>query len=129
MLKFVNFEWLLKLIYYVAKLSGVVYISIDFSSKKLVIKKSFWNIAIFAISFGFSLVSCSFDYYLPVARITHSEILEIGFNFIIFFSIWTSCILKAADGFQSNRFFDILSKLQWGERNVNKRSLELFKYS
>lgn len=124
MFKFLNFDFLLKIIYFMSKISGFIYISIDFDSNKLAVKKHFWNTVLFASSFGFSLAANSYDSWLPVSDVTHSKLLEIGTNFIAFFTIWATCFLKVANGIQSQRFFEILSNLQWGERNVIARKIK-----
>lgn len=113
-----NFNSLLKFIYYVAKFSGVIYITIDFSLEKVVIRKLFWNTIKFALSFGFSLIACSFDVHLPVAHLTHSKILEIGVSFIVRLTIWMTCFLKLSTGINRRSFYEIMSNLQCVDEKV-----------
>lgn len=113
-----NFNSLLMFIYYVAKLSGVIYITIDFGLKKAVIKKLFWNTVHFALSFGFSLIACSFDVHLPVAHLTHSKILEIIVGLIVRITIWMTCFLKLSTYFNRRSFYEIMSNLQLVDEKV-----------
>lgn len=120
MLKFLNINFLLKLIYKLAKFSGLIFITINFNSvAKVEKKKQFLNVIIFIVSFGFSLTAYSFDARLPVAYVTRSQLLEIGINLIFPSTIWCLCILKLSTLFNSEAFFNIISNLQWGERKVS----------
>lgn len=119
MLAFMNFEWLLKLIYQILKFSGFQFFTIDFSSfSKITMRKSLTNYASFIISFGFSLYACTYDGYLPAVKITHSQIMEVGVNINGRLSIYVSCALKVANMLHRSSFFDIVSKLQWNHLKV-----------
>lgn len=125
MFDFLSFNFLLKLIYKVAKFSGFFYVSIGFNSAgKAEIQRTFSNVFVFIISLGLSLASNFFDSRLPFAHVTHSKLLEICVNLSISFTTWTSCVLKLHVHVQRNKIFEILSNLQWGERNVNQNLLK-----
>lgn len=122
MFKFLKFEWLLKFIYLTLKLSGFLYISIDFESEKIKVKKQLRNIlVVLTTSFGLSLIANSYDAYMPVADVTRSKLLDMGLNFGMKVLIWLACLMKIANIVQSNRFFESLSILQWNERKVSKK--------
>lgn len=125
MFKFLRFNWLLKFIYLTIKLSGFLYISIDFESEKVKLKKQLLNIfVVLTTSFGLSFIANTYDGYLPVADVTHSGLLDMGLNFALKSLIWLACLMKIANIVQSNRFFESLSILQWNERKVS-RSINL----
>lgn len=119
MFEFLKFSWLLKFIYLTTKLSGFLYISIDFKSKDLEVKKQFLNVIAFIISFGLSLIASSYDAYLPVAHVTHSRLLDMGVNISIHISVWLASLMKPINVVQSNRFFKTLSILHRLERQVS----------
>lgn len=118
MFTFLNFDWLLKFNYLVLKFSGLFYNSIDFKSKKVEVKKHFYDVLILVLSFGLSLLGNTFDPYLPVAEVTQSKLLDIAVNLGLKASVWLTCFVKASNALQSNRFFAILSTLQSAERQV-----------
>lgn len=112
MFSFLNFKWVLKFVYSVAKYSGFLFTSIDFDSKQLKVISCKYNYAIFLASFGLSLAANFYPGYLPVADVAHSKILEIGVNLIIKALLVVVCVLKIAVLFQNDKFFFILSNMQ-----------------
>lgn len=120
MFKFINFNWLIKLIYYVAKFSSTIYISIDFSSEKVKkSKKNLWNTAIFVISFGGSLAACSFNSNLPIFNLTHSRLLEMIVYTVTRSTIGLTLVSKLSAAINRKKFFEIISNMQWVDKKVN----------
>lgn len=120
MFKFINFNWLIKLIYYMAKFSSTIYISIDFSSEKIKkSKRNLWNTAIFMISFGASLAAFSFNSILPITHLTHSYLLEMIVYIVTRFTIWMTLVLKLSTAINRKRFFKIISNMQWVDKKVS----------
>lgn len=116
-----DFKRLLKLIYRVTKLSGFVFISIEFeTTARLKIKKDFWNILIFALSFGLSLYSLTYDGRFAVMDVTHSKIMEIIINLMIDLMIFSPCFIKPVNACMSLKFFKIYSYLHWSELKVRR---------
>lgn len=114
-----DFNSLLKFIYKVAKLSGFVFISIDFKSKqKLKTKKDFRNIIIFVISFCLSLFSITYDAKFTVMNVTHSKLMEIIINLMVDLLVFSPCLIKIVNVFQRLQFFSIISGLHWTEQKV-----------
>lgn len=108
-----DFKRTLKFIYVVSKISGYVFISIDFDSDSIIcIRKQWWNFLLFAISFGFSFSSNFLIGYLPIAKVTHSMLNEFGVNVMMKATIRIYSFLKIANAMQNQKFFKILSKLQ-----------------
>lgn len=120
MFLFANFSWLLKFIYIVSRCSGFIYTNIDFSLQKVVIRKSYTNMIMIALSIAFSCIACSFDPHFPIAEVTHSKLLEAGFNFSAKLWIWFALFMKAANFFHSTKFFEIMRIMQWSDMKVHK---------
>lgn len=120
MFSFLTFKWLLKFIYTLSRFSGFLFISIDFSSDYLQTEKHAWNFVVFGASFGLSLVATKYDRKLPIEDITHSKILEMGVQLITRVILTTALVLKIANIVDRQKFFGILSKLQWGNIKVRK---------
>lgn len=120
-----DLKWLLKLIYGAAKFSGFLFISVDLNkSGKLKLYKDNWNYVFFAISFGFSLYSCSFNGVLSVIEVTHSKIMEVGLNVLIYTTVYITWFVKIMNVVQGRTFFNILSNIHWVDLKVN-RSFQL----
>lgn len=119
MLQFVNFKWLLKVIYSLAKFSGFIFISINLNSSKARLENHFWDVLVFSLSFGFSIAALSFDGNLPITLLTHSKILGIGVPIITKLTISMAFILKLSTAVQKRNFFKIISDLQWVEEKVS----------
>lgn len=114
-----DLKWLLNLIYGVTKLSGFLFISIDFSgSEGLKSYKHFWNWILFGINFGFSLFSLSYDGVLAVIDVTHSRIMEVGLNLLVYTTINITWFVKVLNVVHGRTFFTILSNFQWVELKV-----------
>lgn len=125
MFSFLKFKWLLKLIYGISKLSGFLFISIDFNDSNVItIKQSRLNYVIFAISFGFSLFANTFDAHLNIVTITQSKLTEIGVHFVTRCMLVSMCVLKLLNIVYKRRFFEIVSKLHWCHMKVNNETLQ-----
>lgn len=120
MFKFACFSWVLEFIYKVSRLSGFIYTNIDFKPhRRVVIKKSFINTIVFMLGIGLNfLANWTYDAYLSIADVTHSKLMEIAVNTIVKMLIWSSLLLKVINVFQSQRFFEIVEILQWGDKKV-----------
>lgn len=133
MFAFLKLKWLLKVIYFISKLSGFLFISVDFKGpSKFVMQRNFLSFIIFGISFGVSSYANTFDGYLPISVITHSYLTEIGINLFTHFSLISMCVLKLLNIIYKRRFFEIVSKLYWCHIKVqienweHKSSLKAF---
>lgn len=84
MFKFIDFEWLLKLTYYVAKVSGFFFISIDFDSMQM--KFHVWDYLIMAASFGMHFIGIDRETKVPITTVSRSKLIMIGVKFIVFFT-------------------------------------------
>lgn len=107
--RLLSFENLLKFIYFVARFSGLVFITIDF--KAMTAHRGLGALASFIFSFGFSFIANSYDSYLAIAAVSHSKIMEIGVNLMVITMIWVTCFLKFSNAIQSHKFFEIISNL------------------
>lgn len=111
MFKIINFKWLLKLIYAVAKLSGFFFVSINFEN--LTLTKNFWHYAFVVYSFGLSFATIFYDAYFPLVEITHSKIMELGINLIFASTVWIVFLLKLTTFAYSDKFFKVIKNLHW----------------
>lgn len=119
MFSFMNFKWLLKIIYRIAKLFGFLFMTINFDSiKNYTFERRISDLVIFFASFGLSLFACTYDGILPVAALTHSELSGVGVNLICRLSIYATCVLKAANMVFIRRFYDIIVMLNWNHMKV-----------
>lgn len=113
MFKFLNFSWLLKFIYKVTRISGFLYAEIDFKSDgKIVLKRSFINVIVYAVNIALTLLSYTFNAYIPLANVSHSILMEVGLNMATRTTIWLTLPLKAVNAIHRHRFLDILANLQ-----------------
>lgn len=114
MFKFLNSEWLLKLIYLYSKALGFNFITIRLnSSQSVMMSTTYWDYASMLINFGFSFYSMFFDGFLPVANIVHSNMMELGVNVNLKLMILTTSVLKISCLVQSRRFFNIIFNMHW----------------
>lgn len=69
---------------------------------------------LYALNFAFSLVaSVAYRAYIPIATITHSEILEVIYNLHNYSSVLFLGMFKVFNFFNHQRFLRILRDLQW----------------
>lgn len=115
----ITFEWLLKFIYNLAKASGYIFTSIDFKTMKM--KNRVY--ASFIVSFGFSLYANTFDAMLEVEAITHSKIMDMGFNLFIKFALSIVVFLKLSNLIQIRKFYQIISDIIWCHTKVRSQSI------
>ena len=109
---FLNFQSLLKMYYYLCKLSGFLFISINFDQTKLKQKADLKNILIFLVSLSLSVSANFHTAYFPVAEVLNSEILEIGVNLITKALVFLICIVKILSFLQKEEFMFIISSVQ-----------------
>lgn len=100
--KFVTFKNILLVGNAMGSFSGFTSISID--PKTFEQRKSFLGLFYFALSFALSGVASSAKYYLPIASITRSLILEVMVNVLNSMIVYTVCFYKIAN-FLNNRAF------------------------
>lgn len=118
-----SFNKLLIFIYGITKFSGLLFISIDFKSMKII--KHHWNNVYFFTSFGLSIVAFSYDSYFDIQKVTHSKLMEIGINLIVRVSVYSTCFLKAANAIQNRKFYEVVKNLSWCHAKVNDSRVEL----
>lgn len=122
MVKLFSFEWLMMLIYAFAKLSGFLFISIDFTSFPRYVMWKCWTYTL--ISFGLSVYSTTFDSQFSVAHVSHSKMMQKGQNAIIMTTIWFPLVFKFIFFPQGQRFFYVLLSFQWiNEKVKSNRTL------
>lgn len=125
-----DFYGLLKFIYKVSKLSGFLFITINFNVHKFTTKLEFRNRILLLISFGFSLVSNTYyDAHFPIAHITHSQLLEVGVNLMSRLTIFANFMMKVTNLVYSLKFFEILSTFQFVNmkvRNLENHLMEIY---
>lgn len=109
----------------VAKLSGYVYVSINFRTEKISANTSAWNYVVFVISLILSLLACTQTTYFPVANVTHSQILEIGVNLTTKALLFGICVIKSAIILQKEKFITILSNLQNFNEQVSEYEFKI----
>lgn len=99
------------LVYVIAKLSGFLFISIDFQTFQL--KQTIGSIAFIALSFGFSFFAMAYDARLPIFQMIHSVTAEMIVNYGIFGSVWITCLFKLLNLSQSENFRTIILNFKW----------------
>jgi hypothetical protein len=104
MLSFLNFKFFLKFIHYTTKISGYLFISINFDSK-LKLEKNYWNFVFTAISLIYSVFAIFFMTVFPVTDIIKSEILQIGCLVSIRLMIVGAVVTKTLNHLQRRAFF------------------------
>lgn len=116
---FLSFFGVLEIIYFIAKISGFVFVSIDLKTYKIV--ESNWNAVIFLISFVFSLIANLFisSLYLNIASVTQSKLMELGVNSIVRAIIYVACILKLINAAYSQTFCEIFFNMHYCEMKVS----------
>jgi hypothetical protein len=123
MVKFLSFEWLLKLIYILAKCSGYVFIAIEFPSKKnSTMSYKPQNLVASVISFAFSFWISLNVGHLPVSAITHSQLTEIGINLITRLFVLAPLLIKFPHAAQRRHFFTIISNFHSCHVQVSSES-------
>lgn len=111
MFDFVNFEFLMKLVYYITKCSGFLFCSISFKPKgSFVIGKSWFYV--FA-SFAFGIFALSYEASFPIAQLTRSELLGMAVALIVKTTIWIPFIYKFFYLVNSKTFIRIWQNYQW----------------
>lgn len=122
MFSFITFEWFLKLIYRTLKYSAFLFISIDLTSPiKLNVSKRIFNVFLFLSSFVVSCCACIFIAFIPVEEVTHSQIMEVGVNFMTYITVATTIALKLSSMLQGRTFFDLISNLNQCHLKVSYR--------
>lgn len=123
MFSFITFEWFLKLIYKTLKYSAFLFISVDFTSpiKLLIVSKPIFNLFLFLTSLTISCCACVFITFIPAEKITHSQIMEVGVNFMTYITVGTTIALKLSSMLQGRTFFDIISNLNQCHLKVSYR--------
>lgn len=120
MFKFLNFLWLLKLIYRISKISCFVISEFDFKSGgKIENKKRFGNMILLVLNIVMTLFTYTFNGYLPISDITHSMLMEIGINLGNRIPIYISIPMKIVSVIQNQKFLDILTNLQRNNEQVS----------
>ena len=115
--------YLLKFLYYLSRFSGFLFIDINFDTfGKVTTRKSFWNVVVFAVSFGYSAIATSYDDDIAIAEVMHSKMMEIGINFVIKFMLFVTCFVKFGSIFCSRKFLDVMTNFQWNFLEVDKQS-------
>lgn len=118
MLNFLSFKKLLLLSNKMATFSGYLCVAIDPETFEQ--RKTFGNMAYFALSFVLSIVG-NFVYsssYYPVAEITHSKMLEFLVNTLVFLTIYLVCIFKVFNCFIRMKYYLIFKDLHWCNKKV-----------
>lgn len=116
MFEFLTFEWLIQLIYIFAKISGFLFISVDFDSSHQFAYKICWNYTL--ISLALSYVATSFSVRFSVAQITHSEMMDDAAGLLTKVTIWFPLVFKIFFITQGQKFFSILLSFQWCHKKV-----------
>lgn len=107
----INFKFLQKLVNYITKFSGFLFISMDFDSfDKLTVTKS-WIYTV--VSFAWSFLAVTFSTQFQLATLTHSELLEMGVNFFIKSSLWAQLLLKVLYLAKAKCYLAIVKNYQW----------------
>lgn len=120
-----NFEILLKFIYFTAKFSGYLFTTISFKTSLIERKTNNFDIAMAAFSLCFSLFAIRCTSTFPVTNIINSKILEIGCFINIKALLLAVAILKIISCFQTKTFASILNKL----RTCNSKVREFILFS
>lgn len=124
MSQILSFERLLKFIYFLARFSGLIFITIDF--KAMTGHRGWRALSSFILSFGFSFIANSYDSYFAIAVVTHSKLMEIGVNMMIKYMIWVTCFIKLVNAMQSRKFFEIIKNLTMLHEKVGNSELKNF---
>lgn len=112
---------LLKFNYGMLRISGFVFVKIDFTSAGgPTMKRQFREFILFIVSICLSLSSTLYNSYFPVARITHSKLMEIGVNFLPRLMIFSTLVVKISSWVRSKSFLAIISKLHFAIFKVKK---------
>lgn len=124
-----DFTWLLKLIYFLSRLSGFLHISIDFcSSKNVTIKRTFWKWVTFGLSFCFSLIAMTYDDNISISEVMHSKMMEIAINSAIRISLYLTCGVKFVAFLTSRSYFLIIANFQWSFKEVSDKLSKLINH-
>lgn len=116
MSKLLNFKNLLLFSSAMVNFSGFTAISID--SKTFEFRKSIFGLSYFALSFMFSCFAVSANYYLPVALITRSMILEVIVNVLNSLIIRSAFMFKIINLLNQRTLWKIFKDLQWTNKKV-----------
>lgn len=116
---FSSFYGVLEIIYFIAKISGFVFVSIDLRTYKIV--KNNWNAVTFLFSFMFSLIANSFisSLYLNIESVTQSKLMELGVNIIVRAIIYVACFLKLINAALSQTLCEIFFNMHYCETKVS----------
>lgn len=117
MSRILNFKNLLLFSNAIASFSGFIFISID--SKTFQPQNSVSGWIYYALMFTLSFVAISARYYLPVASITRSMILEVIVNVLNSALIRLVCVYKIINFLNRHMFWKVLKELQWINKIVN----------
>lgn len=105
----VNFDFLLKTIYWVASISGFVYVPMDCRYFKKNTPKIFGT---FVISCSLSIIGyLNYDAYLETFEFIPSFILEYGLNFVLRCSIFVTIFVKINNMIAKDAFIIIFKNL------------------
>lgn len=122
MFKFMEFKKLLLFIYGVAKISGFIFVSIDFDSMK--IKQRLCTKVFYVLSFAFSFAAVYYDSDMDVGKVTRSKLMEMGVNVVIRITVYSALLLKVVNTFYDKKFYEIIKKLSWCHSKVSEYELQ-----
>lgn len=72
----------------------------------------------FVVSFGYSLMANLFDGHLPIAEVTHSQLMDFGVHSTVRLIIVSVCFLKVGNTLLKHRYLEIFGKLKWIDAEV-----------
>lgn len=115
-----RFENLFKFVYFVSKLSGYVFITMDFEGRQgLRIRRIFSSLSFLVVSFAFSIFSFSYNSYVPIVEVTQSQLSEFGINLVSRVIAWSPFCLKLLNLMQSGKISQIFVNIEWCDKKVN----------
>lgn len=117
-MQFQSFKWLLEFVFYVTKIPGYLFVSINFQPEKLEVVRSSWNYPIFITSILLTFLSNAFIEHISIAFVTKSKIMELGVNITIKMIVFNLSIIKITCMLQGRNFSNVLLSLQDGDVKV-----------